>query len=318
MNPAPHMSVLLPVYNEEDNVEALIREIENALTPLRGDYEIIAIDDGSKDKSFARLAEMSRTRPHLKLIKFRRNFGQTAAFDAGFAHAKGRILVTMDADLQNDPRDIVPMMKMLDEGYDFVTGWRKDRKDAFLLRRFPSVIANWIIRKVTRTPLHDQGCSLKIYRREITEELRLYGEMHRFLSVLVQETGARVGEYVVNHRSRNAGVSKYGIGRTFKVLLDLLTVWFFQRFRTKPVYVFGGFGLGLEALSVLLAGIVGWQKLALEVAVHRNPLFLIALLFSIVGFQFLALGLIAELIMRTYFESQNKAPYFVAEKINFS
>jgi glycosyltransferase involved in cell wall biosynthesis len=223
----------------------------------------------------------------------------------------------MDSDGQNDPRDIPKMIALLEQGYDFVAGRRANRRDGFFLRKFPSRIANWFIRRVTKTKIRDLGCSLKAYRKEITDELRLYGEMHRFLSVLVEGTGARMIELDVNHRPRTAGKSKYGLGRTFKVLLDLLTVWFMKGFQTKPLYIFGGAGLALVGVAFLTSAFVLYEKLALDIWVHRNPLFILSVIFAVIGVQFFGLGLIAELSMRTYYESQDKPTYLIRARLNF-
>ena len=318
--PAPaayDVTVVLPIYDERDNLVALLDEIEAALGPAGVRYEIIAVDDGSRDGSADLLRTLAGERSELKALFFRRNSGQTAAFDAGFRHASGRIVVTMDADLQNDPRDIPGMIAKLDEGYDLVSGWRRMRQDGFVLRRLPSLIANALIRAITRAPIHDLGCSLKACRREITDELRLYGEMHRFIAPLAEAMGARIAEVEVSHRARRAGVSKYGLGRTVKVLLDLLTVWFLRGYQTKPIYVFGGSGLLLMVGGAGAAAVVLWQKLADGVWVHRNPLFLVAIMFAVMGVQFLGIGLVAEIIVRTYFESQHKTFYSIKETAGF-
>jgi hypothetical protein len=223
----------------------------------------------------------------------------------------------MDADLQNDPHDIPKMLDLLEQGYDCISGWRKERRDGLFLRIIPSKIANWFIRKLMKTTIHDLGCSLKVYRREITRELKLYGEMHRLIGVFVEGIGARVGEYVVNHRPRNAGVSKYNLTRTYKVFLDLVTVWFLQGYRTKPIYIFGGLGFGMLISSFACTLHVLWGKFFFDEKVHRNPLFTIAIFLSVVGVQFVVLGLLAELIIRTYFESRNETPYSIAKKIGF-
>ena len=314
-----YLSIVLPVYNERDNLRPLLDELEQALDPLGRDYEVIAVDDGSTDGSDRVLRDLAAERPFLKVVFFRQNYGQSAAFDAGFRHAGGRFVVTMDADGQNDPRDIPLMVQKIDlEGYDFAAGRRDGRLDGFLLRRLPSVIANAIIRRVTGTRLRDLGCSLKAYRRELTDELRLYGEMHRFIGVLVEGLGAKTVEVPVRHRRRTAGRSKYGLTRVFKVLLDLLTVWFMQGYHTKPIYVFGGAGLGLGVASVAVSGVVLYQKLAHGVWVHRNPLFTLSMMLSVVSVQFLALGLLAEIVVRTYFESQHKAAYLIGDTIGFT
>jgi len=311
------ISVVVPIFDEQDNLRPLLDELESVLRPTGKTFEIIAVDDGSRDGSRKLLRELAKKRPELKLIFFRRNSGQTAAFDAGFRNASGRVVVTMDADLQNDAHDIPAMIDKLEEGYDLVSGWRRKRKDGFILRRLPSVIANALIRRVTRAPIHDLGCSLKVYRKEITDELRLYGEMHRFIAPLAESMGARIAEMEVNHRPRHAGSSKYGLSRTIKVMLDLLTVWFMTSFQTKPIYVFGGGGLALMGLGFVTSMVVLWQKFADGVWVHRNPLFLIAIMFTVMGVQFLGIGLIAEIMVRTYFESQHKTAYSISETANF-
>jgi glycosyltransferase involved in cell wall biosynthesis len=272
------LSVVLPIRDERDNVEPLCDEIAAALGPTGKSFEIIAVDDGSRDGTTELLRRMAAARPYLKVLVFRRNHGQSAAFDAGFRHASGNVVVTMDADRQNDPADLPRMLAKLDEGFDLVTGWRQKRQDGFALRRLPSLIANRLIRAITGTKVHDLGCSLRVYRREITDELRVYGEMHRFIAVLAEDLGARVAELVVNHRARGAGRSKYGLGRTLRVLLDLCTVWFLRRYQTKPIYVFGGLGALMAAAGTILCGIVLVQKFELGVWVHRNPLFSIAVM----------------------------------------
>ena len=312
------ISVVLPIFDEKDNVRPLLDELDSVLGPYGRSYEILAVDDGSRDGTRDILRKLADERPHLKLLFFRRNSGQTAAFDAGFRNATGDIVVTMDADLQNDPHDIPRMIEKLEEGYDLVSGWRRKRKDGFVLRRLPSVIANTMIRKVTRAPIHDLGCSLKVYRKEITDELRLYGEMHRFIAPLAEAMGARIAEVEVNHRARQMGASKYGLNRTFKVMLDLLTVWFMRSFQTKPIYVFGGGGLALMMLGFATSMFVLWQKLAEGVWVHRNPMFLLAIMFTLVGVQFLGIGLVAEIMVRTYFESQQKTAYSISETKNLT
>ena len=310
------LSIILPIYNEVENIPQLISEIEETIRPLMLDYEILAINDCSTDGSLQLLEEMAKNNSQLKVLSFFTNSGQTAAFDAGFKNSSGKILITMDSDLQNDPRDIPKMLEKMNEGFDYVTGWREKRKDGFILRKFPSKIANFIIRKVTKTKFKDLGCSLKVYRRSVVDHLHLYGEMHRFIGVLIESMGVKVAQIPVNHRPRVAGVSKYGINRTFKVILDLLTVWFMKGFCTKPVYVFGGTGLFCFGLSILSLGISSYQKIFFETKIHRNPLFLISMVLILVGVQMLALGLIADMLMRTYFESQNIRPYIIAKKVN--
>lgn len=313
------ISIILPVHNEVENLRPLIVEIEEAMRGGAWEYEVIAVDDCSTDGSTQVLRELAARNPVLKVLFFRQNYGQSAAFDAGFRHVRGRVVVTMDADRQNDPRDILMMVGKIDgEGYDFVAGRRAARHDALVLRRIPSLAANAIIRRITGTRLRDLGCSLKAYRRELTDELRLYGEMHRFIGVLVEGMGAKTIEVPVHHRPRTAGQSKYGLSRIFKVLLDLLTVWFLRGYQTKPVYVFGGVGLALATASVLLSGFVLYQKLARGIWVHRNPLFALALVFFVVSVQFLALGLLAEIMVRTYFESRQRPAYLIREALGFT
>lgn len=311
------LSVVVPVYNEIDNVVPLLDELSSVLSSLPCSFEMILVDDGSRDGTAELLRKLTAERANLRVIFFRRNFGQTAAFDAGFRAARGDVVATIDGDLQNDPRDIPAMMAKLDEGYDMVAGWRRKRRDAMVLRKVPSRIANWMIRKVTGTQIHDLGCSLRVYRREVTEELRLYGEMHRFISVLADNMGARIAEVEVNHRARRAGSSKYGLRRTVKVVLDLMTVIFLRRYQAKPIYVFGSLGLGMMFLSFVTSAFVLWEKFRFGIWVHRNPLFIIAALAGLVGVQLLATGIVAELIIRTYFESQGKRAYSVANRMGF-
>lgn len=311
------ISVVIPIYNERNNVVPLLDELDAALLPMGKSYEVIAVDDGSNDGSTELLKTIVVERKTLRVIFFRANAGQTAAFDAGFRSATGDVVVTMDADLQNDPQDIPKLVAALDEGYDVVTGWRKDRQDGMVLRRFPSHIANWMIRRMTGTKIHDLGCSLRAYRSHVTAEMKLYGEMHRFISVIAQDLGANVGEVVVNHRPRRAGVSKYGLKRTIKVLLDLMTVWFMRRYQTKPMYVFGGLGILSLFAATAIASFVLWEKFDQGIWVHRNPLFMISIMLYLMAFQFMGMGLLAEIIVRTYFESQNKTAYTIARRAGF-
>ena len=311
------ISVVLPIYNEVDNIRAVIEELETVLDPLGKDYEIVAVDDGSTDGTSKVLRDLAQGHKHLKVIFFRRNFGQSAAFDAGFRASTGANVVTMDADMQNDPHAIPAMLEKLDEGFDVVTGWRKNRQDGLFLRKVPSRIANWLIRHSTRTHTHDLGCSLKVYRREVTDELRLYGEMHRFISVLAEGVGAKIAEVEVNHRPRTAGTSKYGLKRTVKVMLDLTTVLFMRRFQSNPIYVFGGLGLVMLFFGFFIAAFVLWEKLEQGIWVHRNPLFMVAVVFVLVGVQLFGTGVVAEVIVRTYFESQRKTAYTIGSRSNF-
>jgi glycosyltransferase involved in cell wall biosynthesis len=312
------ISLVLPIYNELENLAPLIEEIEGVLDATGKSYEIIAVDDGSDDGSDELLKKLAKEHEHLRAVFFRKNSGQAAAFDAGFRNASGDVVVTMDADLQNDPKDIPALIEKLESGgYDLVTGWRKDRKDGALLRKIPSRIANRMIRRMTGTKVHDLGCSLKVYRKHVTDEMRLYGEMHRFISVLAASQGAKIGEMVVNHRARRAGVSKYGIRRTIKVLLDLMTVSFLRGYQTKPIYVFGTLGMLMFGTGTLLSALVLWEKYDEGVWVHRNPLFMVAIMLFLMAFQFVGTGILAEVIVRTYFESQDKTAYTIASRAGF-
>ncbi|HQA91769.1 MAG TPA: glycosyltransferase family 2 protein, partial [Sedimentisphaerales bacterium] len=276
-------------------------------------YEIIFVDDGSTDGSFQVLEEFHDADPNVRVICFRKNFGQTAALSAGFSHARGGIVIAMDADLQNDPADIPMLVAKLREGYDVVSGWRKQRHDKALTRRLPSRMANWLISKITGVKLHDYGCTLKAYRREVLAQTKLYGEMHRFIPALASWSGARIAECVVNHRPRTAGVAKYGLGRTWKVILDLITVKFLGSFSTKPIYIFGGLG-GLMALFAFLLGLmVISQKVNSGVDMSGNPLLLLTAVLFLTTIQFILMGLLAELLVRTYHESQNRPTYVIRE-----
>jgi len=309
------LSVVLPVYNEEESIGPCIDEIHAALDPTDLSYEIICVNDGSRDGTHAVLADRAAGDPALVVIRFRRNFGQTAGLQAGLDAARGEVIVTMDADLQNDPADIPMMLDRLREGHDLVAGWRADRKDTFINRRLPSIIANRIISSTTKVRLHDYGCTLKAMRREVAKELRLYGEMHRFIPVIATWVGASVIEVKVNHRARRFGVSKYGISRTLRVVLDLMTVRFMQSYLQRPMQVFGlaGIvtGLGGFGLCLWLAA----QKLIWGLPLSSRPLLLLGILLILVGVQLTSLGLVADVISRTYHESQGKRPYHVRDRI---
>jgi glycosyltransferase involved in cell wall biosynthesis len=317
--PAPQVSIVIPCFEEQETIPRLCTALDQAVQRLAGEgrpTEVIVVDDGSRDATFARLKEAAASRPWLRLVRFRRNFGQTAAMAAGFDRARGQYLVPMDADLQNDPDDIPLLLQRLEEGYDVVSGWRKDRKDKALTRRLPSRIANWLIGKVGGVPLHDYGCTLKAYRREVLEPVRLYGEMHRFIPIYAKWSGARVTEQVVRHHARTEGRSKYGLGRTLKVVLDLLTVKFLGDYSTKPLYLFGGWGVLLSFLGVVCGVITLVEKFLNPMNyAHRNPLLLLAVMLFMVGMQLVGMGLLAELQVRTYHESQRKAVYLVAEEV---
>lgn len=308
----PEVSVVVPLFNEQDNLTALHEQITQALAD-KYNYEIVFVDDGSADNSFNILSRLHQADVRVCVIRFRRNFGQTAALSAGFAHARGKIIIAIDADLQNDPTDIPKMIAQLDEGYDVVSGWRKKRHDNAITRLIPSRIANWLIARITGVKLHDFGCTLKAYRREVVVETKLYGEMHRFIPALASWNGARITEMVVNHRPRSTGVTKYGLGRTLKVVLDLITVKFLGSFSTKPIYIFGGLG-ALSALGAVFCGLfVLYQKLAHNFSMNRNPLLILTAILIMATIQFVLMGLLAELLVRTYHESQNRPTYVIKE-----
>ena len=313
---APDISVFLPVLNEEPNLRPLHAKLSEALATLALTAEIIYVDDGSTDGSLAVLREIAANDPRVRVVVFRRNYGQTAAMSAGIDAARGRVLIPMDADLQNDPADIRRLLDKLDEGYDVVSGWRKNRQDKALTRRLPSVVANRLISWIGGVPLHDYGCSLKAYRREALTDVRLYGEMHRFIPIYASWVGARVTEIPVQHHARTMGKSKYGLSRTLKVVLDLVTIKFMASYQTKPIYVFGTFGM-LAFLISFLAGVWAVIKKLEGVSFIRTPLPILAIVMFAVGIQFFLMGLIAEMLVRTYHESQAKPIYAVRERIGF-
>ena len=307
-----YLSVIVPVYNEEENVLLLHEKMNNVLREQDFSYEVIYVDDGSTDGTFPQLQKLVVHDPFMKVVRLRRNFGQTAAISAGVAHSTGEILVFMDGDLQNDPIDIPRLLAKLEDGYDVVSGWRKNRKDAKISRKLPSFVANYLISKTTGVHLHDYGCTLKAYRREVFQHIRLYGEMHRFIPAYAATAGAAVTEIEVAHHARRFGVSKYGISRTVRVVLDLLTLKFLGSFGTKPLYAFGIPGLASVSLGGLLSMIVlGERFVSPEMRAHRNPLLPISIHFSGFGMQCIMMGLLAELLMRTYHESQGKSTYVV-------
>jgi len=308
----PELSVVVPLLDEQENLRPLYSQIKQALDG-RYSYELIFIDDGSTDASFGILKELHDSDPRVRVVRFRKNFGQTAAMSAGFTHARGDIVVAMDADQQNDPADIPMLVGKLDEGYDVVSGWRKCRHDKVLTRRIPSTMANWLISRITQVKLHDYGCTLKAYRREVLAEMRLYGEMHRFIPALASWSGARIAECEVNHRARTAGKAKYGLGRTLKVLLDLITVKFLGSFSTKPIYVFGGLGLFTALLAILFTWLLVYEKLTRGEDMTGNPLLILSAVMIITTVQFILMGLLAELLVRTYHESQNRPTYVIRE-----
>ncbi len=313
------LSLVTPVYNEQDNLPLLFDGIYKAMKPLKLKWEIIFVDDGSKDNSFLILKEQAKKDPyHVRVVSFRRNFGQTAAIAAGIDYAKGDIIVLLDADLQNDPFDISLLLAKLNEGYDLVSGWRKNRKDNTFTRNIPSMIANLIISRVTGVHLHDYGCTLKAYRRGSLEGFRLYGEMHRFIPVFASSVGARITEIPVHHHPRKFGKTKYGLERTVKVLLDLFTVKFLISYGSKPIYLFGGTGLLLMLASAIILAYLLIRRTFFHVSVLGSPFFQTSVMFFILGFQSVLMGLIAELLVRTYHESQSKPTYTIREMLNLN
>jgi glycosyltransferase involved in cell wall biosynthesis len=307
------LSIVVPVFNEEENVEPLIREIHSVLAPLESQFEIVAVDDGSRDGTFAALSRLYGEEPALKVVRLKRNFGQTAALAAGLAHARGEVVVLMDGDGQNDPADIPALLEKINEGNDLVAGWRFNRQDPFLNRRLPSMIANRLISWTTKVKLHDYGCTLKAMRREVAKDLRLYGEMHRFIPAIAYERGAQVVELKVNHRPRLHGTSKYGISRTLRVVLDLLTVKFLSSYSTRPAHVFGPIGVISGLTGFLLALHLTVQKLVYDLEIGSRPLLLLAILLIFIGIQFVTMGLLGEMLARTYHESQDRPVYVIGE-----
>jgi glycosyltransferase involved in cell wall biosynthesis len=310
------LSIIAPIYNEEESIPLLLAQLHAALDPQGLRFEIILVDDGSSDSSFSLLVQAASSDPSLTVIGFRRNFGQTAALQAGLDAARGRRIVLMDADLQNDPTDIPAMLAQLDLGYDLVAGWRADRKDPFLNRRLPSMIANRIISMATKVKLHDYGCTLKAMDRDVAKELRLYGEMHRFIPAVANWVGVRVIEMKVNHRARQFGTTKYGIGRTLRVILDLITVRFMQSYLVRPMQVFGLAGIVSGFIGFAMCTWLAFQKLAFGYAIGNRPLLMLGILLIMVGVQLLSLGLIADVLSRTYHESQGKRPYYIRSMIS--
>jgi len=319
--PSVDISIVVPVYHEEDNVEELCQKLHDCLSRMGCSYEIVLIDDGSQDGTWAMLAACSERLPHLHLIRFRRNFGQTAAMSAGFHAARGETIVTLDADLQNDPADIPKLLDKLGEGYDVVSGWRKRRRDPFFSRRLPSLLANLLVSKITGVYLHDYGCTLKAYHREVIDNLRLYGEMHRFIPGLASLVGARIGEVEVSHRPRRFGKSKYGISRTVRVILDLITVKFLMHYSKGPIQMFGKLGgvflvPGVALFLLMIAGNASFHLFGTELGADliKRPFWLMTgFMLIFFGVQFISIGLLAEVQIRTYHESQNKPIYVIKE-----
>jgi glycosyltransferase involved in cell wall biosynthesis len=312
------LSIVVPVYNEEENIPSLYQQLTAVLEPLGRSYEIICVDDGSADRSFELLAELAEQDPRIKVVQFRRNFGQTAGFSAGFDYAQGEVVITIDADLQNDPASIPVLLDKIEEGYDLVSGWRADRQDPFFSRRLPSMIANWLIAKTTGVDVHDRGCSLRAHRLEVVKQMHLYGELHRFLPDVASWIGVSMAEVPVGHRPRRFGKSKYGISRTFRVILDLITVRFLLSYSTRPIHIFGSLGLSSFLLGLILGVYLSLLKLFTGQQIGGRPLLMLAVLLMLVGVQMVAMGLLGELIVRTYHESQDKPIYTVRQVIDHS
>jgi glycosyltransferase involved in cell wall biosynthesis len=311
----PSISVVVPIYNEAENLPLLIEAIHTSLTPTGLDYEIVCVDDASTDGSGEILKGLARKDNRLKAVMLRRNYGQTAGMAAGFDYAQGAIIITMDGDLQNDPADIPMLLERLNEGYDLVSGWRKHRQDNRITRLLPSMAANWLIGTMTGVKLHDYGCSLKAYRTEVLKDMNLYGELHRFLPALAFIEGAKITEIPVNHHPRRFGTSKYGLGRTLKVAMDLLTVYFMKKFLTKPMHIFGGLGLASMIIGFALGIYLTLLKVIENQDIGDRPLLILAVVLFLTGIQLFSFGLLAELVMRTYHESQKRPIYRVREVV---
>lgn len=309
-------TLVIPVFNEAENLVELYDELIASCTKLKKSFEIIFVDDGSWDDSFVILKKIQKKDPRVKIIKFRKNFGQTAALSAGFDYSKGDIIITLDADLQNDPNDISLFIEKIEAGFDIVSGWRQKRKDKFLTRRLPSIIANWLISRITRVKLHDYGCTLKAFRREIIKNIRLYGEMHRFIPAIASYMGVSITEVKVNHRPRRYGKSKYSIFRFNKVILDLLTVKFLLSYSTRPLQIFGLFGLASGTVGLVLGLYLSYQRLIVKVGIAGRPLLFLAILLMIIGIQFITIGLLAEIMARAYHESAEKSIYYIKEVVD--
>ncbi len=315
----PQLSIVLPIYNEVESLPHLLNELVSALEGTGQSFEIVCIDDGSRDGSFAELKKLRAQDERVRVVQFRRNFGQTAAFAAGFDRAQGDIIITMDADLQNDPADIPKLLAKIDEGYDVVSGWRVERwKEgvaSLITRKIPSATANWLISTGTGVYLHDYGCALKAYRHDVIKNINLYGDLHRFIPAIASYYGVTVAEVPVNYRSRQFGTSKYGLGRITRVLLDLMTVRFLLSYSTRPIQIFGSMGILAFGLGVVIGIYLSFVKLAYGVALTERPLLLLAILLVMIGVQFVTMGLLGELIVRTYHESQGKPIYTVREEL---
>jgi glycosyltransferase involved in cell wall biosynthesis len=310
------LSVVIPLYNEAENLPELYKQITASCGNLDIPFEMVLVDDGSTDNSFQVLKELEAGDPRLKIIRLRRNFGQTAALSAGFDYARGEIIITLDADLQNDPGDFPLLIGKIEEGYDIVSGWRLKRKDKLISRRLPSVAANWIISRITKVKLHDYGCTLKAFRKDIVKNIKLYGEMHRFIPAIASTMGVTIAEVRVNHRPRIHGKSKYNISKSIRVFLDLLTVKFLLTYSTRPLQAFGLFGLIMGGIGGILALILSYQRLILRVGISNRPLLLLAILLIVIGFQFITMGLLGEIMVRSYHETAEKHIYVIREVVD--
>ena len=310
---APFLSIVVPIHNESASISALFVEIAESLHMWGRPYEVLAIDDGSTDDSFERLVAIQAGDTRVRVVRFRRNFGQTAAFAAGFALARGQVVVTCDGDLQNDPQDIPALVGLVEQGADIACGWRQERKDRFLSRRVPSMVASWIISRVTGVKLHDYGCSLKAFRADVVKPMKLYGGMHRLLPAIASERGATIVERVVNHRPRRFGLSKYGLGRIVPVVLDLMTVKFFLHHAGRPIRLFGAIGLALGAVGLAVLGWLAWFAVADGQPIGNRAALLVGVLLVLAGMEFVAVGLLAEMQARTYYESQDKPTYAIRD-----
>ena len=310
---SPDISVVIPLYNEAPNVHELYDELTATLESGSRSYELILVDDGSTDATYQLLSELHAKDRRVSVVRLRRNFGQTAAFAAGFSRARGQFIVTLDGDLQNDPRDIPTMLDRLEQGYDIVCGWRRERKDPWLTRRVPSMMANWLISVTTGVKLHDYGCSLKAFQADVVKPLRLYGEMHRFIPAIASEQGVRIDEMIVNHRPRRSGRSKYGLSRTIRVVFDLVTVKFLLSYSTRPLQMFGPPGFVLGVTGAIITAYLGYVRLFAGQAIADRPILLLAILMVFTGMQLITVGLLAELQARTYHESQGKPTYVIRD-----
>ncbi|MGQ9671996.1 MAG: glycosyltransferase family 2 protein [Candidatus Aminicenantales bacterium] len=314
----PRLSVVIPIFNEAESLKSLFDELIPVLENLGPGFEIIAVDDGSTDDSWSVLQSFQKKDGRIKLIRLRKNFGQTAALSAGFDHAKGQVIVSLDADLQNDPADIPALVAKIEAGFDIVSGWRKNRKDKLFSRRLPSFVANWLISCLVGIKLHDYGCTLKAFRKEVIKSIKLYGELHRFIPAIASYMGVSIAEVQVHHRSRRYGKSKYSIFRFTRVILDMLTVKFLLSYSTRPLQIFGLLGLVSGGLGFVISVWLSYQRLILKISAANRPLLLLGVLLMVIGFQFITLGLLAEIMVRAYHESSGKAIYHVREIIDAS